>query len=72
MAILNRRNAVLGWMVLSVGKRLLKSKARSAMRGRGGSRRLGAAVLVSVLAAAAGAVWFLRSRSRDGGEGPGE
>ncbi len=69
---MNRRNAVVGWAVLALGKRLLKTKMKSAMPERGGSRRLSAAAFVSVLAAAVGAVWFLRSRSRDGGDGSGE
>ena len=69
---MNRRNAVVGWAVLALGKRLIKTKMKSAMPGRGGSHRLSTAALVSVLAAVAGAVWFLRSRSRDGGDGPGE
>ena len=30
MSIINRRNAVVGWLALSVGKRALKKKARDA------------------------------------------
>jgi hypothetical protein len=31
MGILNRRNAVVGWLVWSVGKRVLKRKAKAAL-----------------------------------------
>ena len=72
MAIFNRRYALLGWAVFHVVKRVVRRKVKSAIRGRGGSRRLTAAGFASSVAALGGALWFLRRRTRDGGDGPGE
>ena len=66
MAMLNRRNALLGWAVWTAGKRAMKVKARSAARRRGDDdSRLpakGAAVALGATAVAAALVWRLRAR----------
>ena len=67
MGIFNKRNAVLGWVVWKVGKRLAKRKARDVVPGAGGdgsSSKVQAAALAG-LAAAAGALWFWRRRDLD-------
>ena len=38
MGIVNKRNAVIGWLTLKVGKGILKKKARGAMPGGSGKR----------------------------------
>ena len=64
MGILNKRNAVLGWGVWQVGKRVAKKKAKDALPGRvDDSKRLNKGAMVSALAAVGGALWFWR-RSR--------
>ena len=61
MAILNKRNAVIGWVVLKAGKRAAKKKAQGvAPSARTGGFAAGA------LAAAGGALFFWRKRR--GGE----
>ena len=62
MAILNRRNALLGWIAWQAGKRVAKSKAKAAIPGSGGSGRPWKRLLVG-LAAATGALWFWRRRT---------
>jgi hypothetical protein len=70
VSIFNRRNAVAGWLALTIGKRVLKRKAKAAVaatpvvksrksrRGRGG---------IAFLAAfAVGLATFLRSRAGRG------
>ena len=66
MSIMNRRNAFLGWLAWQVAKRVARRKARAAVPGlEEGTRRPNrAAIVVALVAAAAGALW-LRSR---GGE----
>ena len=63
MSIVNRRNAVIGWVVVKLGKRVAKQKASDAVP----SKRTGGFV-AGALAAAAGAALFLRRRSGDGEE----
>lgn len=64
MSIVNRRNAVVGWIAVKVGKRVVKRKAADAVP----SARTGGA-LAGVLAAIGGAlVFWRRSRSSDGEE----
>jgi hypothetical protein len=60
MGIVNKRNAVVGWLTLKVGKRVVKRKAQGAVpSGRTGGAAAGA------LAALGGALFFWR-RKRGG------
>jgi hypothetical protein len=63
MSIVNRRNAVIGWVVVKMGKRVAKQKAADAVP----SKRTGGAV-AGALAAAAGVALFRRKRSGGGSE----
>jgi hypothetical protein len=66
MGMLNKRNAVLGWTVWQVGKRVAKKKARDAAPGRSGeSMRPNKGAIATGLAAVAGALWFWRRRRSD-------
>lgn len=66
MAILNKRNAVLGWSVWQVGKRAAKRKAKKAAPGRvDDTNRPNKGAIVSALAAVGGALWFWRRRRGD-------
>ena len=68
MAILNKRNAILGWSVWQVSKRAAKRKAKQAAPGRvDDTRRPNKGAIVSALAAAGGALWFWRRRRGDDG-----
>jgi hypothetical protein len=64
MGIVNRRNAVLGWATWQVGKAAAKSKAKQSLKPED-SRRPGKGMVVGTLAAAGGALWFLRRRRGD-------
>jgi hypothetical protein len=73
MTIVNRRNAVLGWTVWQVGKRVAKRKAKEVTPGidtdepkKKKSRKLAIAV---ALVAAAGVILFWRKKSSDDGPG---
>jgi hypothetical protein len=63
VAIINRRNAVLGWGVWKVAKKFGKRKARAAVPGTGEHAGLNKGAIASMLAAAGGAVWFWRKKS---------
>ena len=62
MGILNRRNAVVGWLVVKVGKKVARRKAQDAVPGP----RAGGAV--AGVAAALGGLLFLRKKRRGGDE----
>ncbi len=65
MAIINRRNAVLGWSVWHVTKSVAKQKARGApTRGDHGAVKKSAA-LASIAAAVGGGLWVWRKKSGD-------
>ena len=69
MGILNKRNAVLGWGVWQIGKRVAKKKAKDALPGRvDDSKRPNKGAMVSALAAVGGALWFWRRRSSESDE----
>ena len=76
--MLNRRKAMMGWLVWTAAKpfvkRALKSKSKSAVPGtREGSRAPNNAAIAAAVAAAAGALMFWRSRrgDEDGGDWSG-
>ncbi len=82
MGIVNRRNAVLGWIAWQAGKRVARRKVRTAVPGRaGGTNRPNRSALVLALGSLAGALWLWRRRRREpsafdvgvphDGEGPG-
>jgi LPXTG-motif cell wall-anchored protein len=63
MGMFNKRNAVLGWMVWQVSKRVAKKKARDAVPGRASdSMKPNKGAIAAGLAALGGAVWFWRKR----------
>ena len=66
MGVLNKRNAVVGWLAWLVGKRVLKRKARSAVPGRvDDTMRPNKSAIAAALAAVGGALWFWRRRGGD-------
>ncbi len=69
MGIMKKRNAVLGWAVWKVAKRIIKRKAKAVVPGTGGggTRRTSKPALVAGLAALSGALLFWRRSS--GGDG---
>jgi hypothetical protein len=68
MGLVNKRNAVLGWTVWQVGKRVAKKKAKSAVPGRvDDSMRPNKSAIATGLATLGGALWFWRRR-RGGSE----
>ena len=64
MGILNRRNAILGWVVWQTTKQLAKRKARNAVPAIDGEtkRPNRSAMIVGALVAAGGALLFWRRR----------
>jgi hypothetical protein len=65
VGILNRRNAVLGWGVWKIGKRVMRRKAKSAAPSVEGGRP-NKSLLAVALAGLAGALTFWRKRSGSG------
>lgn len=61
MGIVNRRNAVLGWGVWKVGKRVMKRKAKGAAPSVGGGRPNKSLLAVS-FAGLVGALTFWKKR----------
>jgi hypothetical protein len=62
MSVVNRRNALLGWVVWTATKRMAKQKAKSAATSDGSHMPNKRAVAAGV-AAAGGALWFLKRRA---------
>jgi hypothetical protein len=58
MGIMNRRNALVGWLVLKVGKRAAKKKAQAA--GPAAARKAGS--VAGALAALGGVLFFWRKK----------
>lgn len=67
MGIVNRRNAVLGWGVLKLGKRMMKRKAKGATPTVEGGRP-NKSFLAVTLAGLAGALTFWRRRRNSSSE----
>jgi hypothetical protein len=69
MGLMNKRNAVLGWTVWQVGKRMAKRKAKAAVPGRvDDSMKPNKGAIATGLAAFGGALWFWRRRRGGSGE----
>ena len=67
--LFSRRNAVVGWLALTVGRRALQLRGKDTAKKR---RRPGKKSLAVLLAGAAGAVMFWKTRpDHDGGDGDG-
>jgi hypothetical protein len=63
MGIINRRNAVLGWGVWKVAKRVGKRKVRAAVPTTAEQSKLNKSAIASIFAAIGGALWFWRKKS---------
>ena len=68
MSIVNRRNAMLGWITWETGKRIAAHKARAAVQAEEGTSKKKKGLILSLLAAAGAAVFFWRHKASD--EGP--
>jgi hypothetical protein len=67
MGIFNKRNAIIGWLVVTLGKPAAKYKAKQAVSG--GKRRGVIAGTAAAIGAAVGGLMFWRKR-RSGSESP--
>ena len=64
MSIVNRRNAVVGWLTWLTAKRVLKKKAREAVPGTvEGSKRPNKGAIATGLAAVGGLLWLWRRKT---------
>ncbi len=68
MGIVNKRNAVLGWAVWSLGKRRAKRKAKAAVPAVEGRRPNKPAAILAGLGALGGALLFWRKKKSGGGD----
>ena len=66
MSMVNRRNALMGWAVWTVGKQVMKRKAKAAVTvDDGSSRRSRVALGLGAVGAAVGTALFVRRRRKD-------
>ena len=73
MGVFNRRNAAVGWLTWSVGKRVLKRKAKGAVPAIDTETKKPNKSAVALLAASAvGALTFWKKRSGGGGSADGD
>jgi hypothetical protein len=66
MAVINRRNAVLGWTVWQVSKRVIKKKAREAVPGTGDYAGLNKGAIATIVVAIVGVLVFWRLKADSG------
>jgi hypothetical protein len=72
MGIINKRNAVLGWLTWNVGKRAARKKAKAVVPAlEGGKPNRPAVRLAAGLAALGGVLFFWRKKKSRGGESSG-
>ena len=71
MGIVNKRNALLGWMTWNVGKRVARKKAKAAVPAIEGGRPNKPAVGLAAGVAALGSVLFFWRKKKSGGGGDG-
>ncbi len=63
MSIVNRRNAVFGWGVWQLVKRVGRKKARDAVPGTGDHAGLNKSAIATIVAAIGGALVFWRKKT---------
>ena len=69
MGVFNRRNAAMGWLTWSVGKRLLKRKAKGAVPSIDTeTKKPNKSAIALVAASAVGALTFWKKRSGGGAD----
>jgi uncharacterized protein HemX len=66
MGVFNRRNAFLGWLVISLAKPVAKQKARAAARKAGTKKGGAVAASIAAVGAAAAGLMFWRKRRSNG------
>ena len=71
MSVMNRRNAVFGWLAWAIAKEALRSKTKLPVHRNGTSSRRKVVVPAAIAAAVGGAVLFWK-RQRNGAGDPGE
>jgi hypothetical protein len=71
MGIVNRRNALLGWTVWQIGKRVAKRKAKAAVpHVDPETKRPNLTLVLSVVGAVVGGLWLWWSRRDGDGDEP--
>jgi len=65
LGIMNRRNAVLGWSVWTLGKKVAKRKAKAAVPGTGEHAGLNKSAIATIAATVGGVLFFWRKKSGD-------
>jgi len=72
MGIINKRNALLGWLTWNIGKRAARKKAKAVVPAlEGGKPNRPAVRLAAGLAALGGVLFFWRKKKHGGGESGG-
>jgi hypothetical protein len=71
MGIVNKRNAVLGWLTWTLGKRVAKKKARQAVPGVEGGRPNKPAIAAGVAALLGGLMFWRKAKRRSSGDEAG-
>jgi uncharacterized protein HemX len=66
MGVFNRRNAFLGWLVITLAKPVAKQKARAAARKAGTKKGGAVAASIAAVGAAAAGLMFWRKRRSNG------
>ena len=69
--VFSRRNAAVGWLALTVGRRALKQQKKKEAKAKKHGHRPGKKTLGMLLVAGAGAVMFWKARS-DGDDDDGD
>jgi len=73
VGVFNRRNAAVGWLTWSVGKRVLKRKAKGAVPAIDtGTKKPNKSAVALLAASAVGALTFWKKRSGGGGSADGD
>ena len=72
MSVLNRRNALFGWVAYQVGKRVIKQKAKQAVPTIDTETKRPNKSAIALAAAAVGVLAFWKTRSGDDDSSPAD